>query len=217
MPATLVLARTTRIRSRPVSTSDLLKGRTPAPLYLLRWGDVDLVRAWSYAERAHRGQVRKYTGAPYITHPLAVCRLVRLFGGTVEMQCASILHDVLDDTNCTLRDVHNRFGTKVAMMVREVSTASDEVRGTRAVRKAHAVRRLMDASPEAKSIKLADAAHNMASIVSRAPGFATMYLPEKHAEIHALKGASLHRMEMFAKRVHKNAVLCLSSRHLVEV
>src|SRR5688572_2486484 len=59
-----------------------------------------LRRAWAIGAAAHAGQTRK-SGEPYITHPVAVARVLADQGLDVETLVASILHDTLEDTPLT--------------------------------------------------------------------------------------------------------------------
>ena len=49
------------------------------------------------AGKAHEGQFRKYSGLPYIIHPIEVATTVEAYGGTDEMIAAALLHDVVED------------------------------------------------------------------------------------------------------------------------
>ena len=55
--------------------------------------DKPLDRAIAFATLAHKGQKRKYTGTPYIDHPLEVMGIVRTVPHTTEMLMAAVLHD----------------------------------------------------------------------------------------------------------------------------
>lgn len=76
-------------------------------------------KAHMFAAGAHGGvgQKRKYTGEDYINHPVAVREIVAWHGGTVEMQIAALLHDVVEDTHVTIEMVREHFGEHVAEMV----------------------------------------------------------------------------------------------------
>lgn len=73
-------------------------------------------RAYDFAEQAHHGQLRK-SGEPYILHPLAVAEIV------VNMQMdslsiiAALLHDVVEDTTVSLKEIEQHFGQDCAMLV----------------------------------------------------------------------------------------------------
>lgn len=135
-------------------------------------------RALVFATQAHAGvgQRRKYTGEPYIVHPIEVMMLVRSVGGTEEMQAAALLHDVFEDTDTTFKAVYVAFGEPVARMVQDLT---DQESGNRANRKALACLRLHQASAEVQTIKLADLISNTSSIVQHDPKFAATYLREK--------------------------------------
>lgn len=158
---------------------------------------VDLVnRALIFATEAHGliGQVRKYTGEPYIVHPIEVMMLVRAHGGTDDMQAAALLHDVVEDTPQTLADVFNAFGGPVANLVDELTEPKRE--GNRATRKAVETERLSKISARGQTIKLADLISNTRSIVRHDPGFAKVYLREKEALLEVLTKGSPALLEI---------------------
>lgn len=82
-----------------------------------------LGRALDYAVRAHAGDLRKGTGAPYASHLLGVCALVMELGGDEEQAVAALLHDTAEDHGGEERlgDIEAEFGSEVAMMVRDLS------------------------------------------------------------------------------------------------
>ena len=64
-----------------------------------------LKKAIEFATKAHEGQVRKYTGEPYIVHPLEVAEIVKTVEHTEEMLMAAVLHDTVEDTDTTIEDI----------------------------------------------------------------------------------------------------------------
>jgi (p)ppGpp synthase/HD superfamily hydrolase len=156
--------------------------RAGAETKLERSRDVELERrAEAFATDAHAraGQVRKYTGEPYIEHPRAVVALVRSVPHDEAMLAAAWLHDTVEDTDLTVADIERMFGTDVATLVDSVTDISRPSDGNRKVRKAIDRDHLAGASPRAKTIKLADLIDNSCSIVERDPDFAKVYLAEK--------------------------------------
>jgi guanosine-3',5'-bis(diphosphate) 3'-pyrophosphohydrolase len=149
---------------------------------------MDLVnRALLFATEAHAsiGQTRKYTGEPYIVHPIEVMMLVRLAGRhTDEMLAAALLHDVVEDTPKALGEIVSEFGREVGLLVDDLT--EPEWFGNRAERKAKEARRLSQISPDAQTIKLADLISNSRTIIDRDPRFAKVYLPEKVAVLQML-------------------------------
>jgi (p)ppGpp synthase/HD superfamily hydrolase len=138
-------------------------------------------RALVFATTAHAsiGQVRKYSGEPYIVHPIEVMMLVRGVEHDETMLAAALLHDVVEDTPVTLEDVTCEFGASVASHVFWLTDASRPEDGNRAARKAIDRAHIAMASAAAQTIKLADLISNSRSIVERDPDFAKVYLREK--------------------------------------
>lgn len=144
-------------------------------------------RAATFAARYHTGQVRKYTGEPYIHHPAAVAELVRGAIHDETMLAAAWLHDVVEDTPCTILEIHNEFGLQVAHLVEQLTDISKPKDGNRAARKAMDRLHTAGASPKAKTIKLADLIDNSRSIMEHDPDFAKVYIAEKRLLLEVLK------------------------------
>ena len=145
-------------------------------------------KAREFATRCHEsvGQVRKYTGEPYINHPAAVVDIVRSVPHSDEMIAAAWLHDTVEDTPATLHDLEAAFGVGIAALVEmltDVSRPSDGNRGTRKeIDRAHTAQ----ASPDAQTIKLADLIDNSYSIIERDRKFSKVYLAEKQELLKVL-------------------------------
>lgn len=140
-----------------------------------------------FAERLHRGQVRKYTGDPYIVHPRAVRALVEQVPHTQAMLDAAVLHDTVEDTTATLDDILRGFGGEVMALVSDLTDVSKPEDGNRAVRKEIDRQHTAQASAQSKTIKLADLIDNTHSIVLHDPNFAQVYLKEKALLLEVLK------------------------------
>lgn len=177
-----------------------IAGDDPPTLPRTTWTILD---ALSYARSAHAqvvnpdgslGQKRKYTGEPYITHPIAVAGIVAAVEGhTREMLAAAFLHDTVEDTRdnpeetrITVGKLAQRFGPTVADYVDWLSDLSTPADGNRAARKTAERERLARAPAAAQTIKLADLIHNTQSIVAHDPSFARLYLEEKLALLEVL-------------------------------
>ncbi len=81
--------------------------------------DVDTAKAWAY--RLHAGQVDK-AGLPYVTHPERVAGRMN----TSEEQVVGWLHDTVEDTGLTLREIENQFGSETAAAVDAISRRRGE-------------------------------------------------------------------------------------------
>lgn len=146
-------------------------------------------RAWRLAEQAHRGQVRKYTGEPYIEHPRAVARIIAETPHTTAMICAAYLHDTIEDTDVTFEDIAYYVSFEVAVMVMWLT--SPKSKETRKVRKAVDAERLSRAPADVQSIKVADLTDNTKSITAHDKKFAAVYLVEKEALLDVLLESNL--------------------------
>lgn len=149
----------------------------------------DVEKAKKFADAAHEavGQKRKYTGDPYIVHPVAVMNLVASVNHTKVMLMAALLHDTVEDTLVTLKDVEAEFGSEVCELVGWLTDVSQKEDGNRAVRKAIDRAHVAMAPAAAKTIKLADLINNSECIVANDPKFAAVYMPEKAALLEVLK------------------------------
>ncbi len=156
-----------------------------------------LERAFEVAEEAHRGQTRK-SGEAYITHPLAVTKILADLGIGVTSLAAALLHDTVEDTPYTLDSLTRDFGNEVAMLVDGV-TKLDKVKfGDNA--QAETVRKMVVAMSKdirVLVIKLADRLHN-----ARTWGFVD---PEK-----ARKKAQ-ETIEIYAPLAHRLGISAIKS------
>ncbi|WP_373886087.1 RelA/SpoT family protein [Campylobacter hyointestinalis] len=76
-----------------------------------------LLKAVDYCVRLHDGQFRK-SGEPYAIHPILVCSFVAHMGADESMLIASLLHDVVEDTECSEDEIKFEFGQEVMNLVR---------------------------------------------------------------------------------------------------
>ena len=117
------------------------------------------------------GDQRRPTGAPYLEHLLEALEvLVRGAGVTdADVLCAAVLHDVVEDTPCTLEQVSAAFGPQVAELVGWVTIPAPGPGETKPEVKQAYLRRLRDAPPRARLVKLADRASNVQTLRNLAP------------------------------------------------
>jgi guanosine-3',5'-bis(diphosphate) 3'-pyrophosphohydrolase len=127
--------------------------------------------AFDFAERAHHGQTR-VTGEPYITHPLASAQVLADIGIDPVAVTAAILHDVPEDTDFTLEDIEEEFGTEVAQLVDGVTKLSKFSTHTHEEQQAENIRKMFLAMADdirVVLIKLADRLHNMRTLYALPP------------------------------------------------
>jgi len=132
---------------------------------------VDLItKAFHFARQAHRG-VRRLSGEPYIMHPIAVAQIVcsEIGLGSTSI-CAALLHDVVEDTDYTVEDLENIFGSKIAMIVDGLTKISGGIFGEQASAQAENFKKLLLTMSEdirVILIKIADRLHNMRTLDSQ--------------------------------------------------
>src|SRR5690606_5874624 len=95
---------------------DYVRELEEAAGYLPREQRLELRRAWALGAKAHEGQFRK-SGEPYITHPVAVARVLAEQKLDLETLIAAILHDTIEDTPLTREQLAAEFGETVAELV----------------------------------------------------------------------------------------------------
>lgn len=145
-------------------------------------------RAALFAEQAHRGQVRKYTGEPYINHPAEVAKIVStLIRSTDEMIAAAWLHDVVEDTETSLAEIDHLFGAHVAFLVDGLTDVSKPSHGNRAARKELDRIHLAAGTHEIHTIKLADLISNSSTIARYDSNFAKVYFEEKRQLLNVMQ------------------------------
>src|SRR4051794_27195355 len=120
-------------------------------------------KALQTASKSHEGQYRKNTDIPYITHPVAVGMMLLKAGYSEEIVAAGILHDTVEDTPLTLKDLKKEFGANIAEMV-EGSSEPDKSLPWKN-RKEHTIEFLKTASEEIRAVVCADKLHNIRSII----------------------------------------------------
>jgi guanosine-3',5'-bis(diphosphate) 3'-pyrophosphohydrolase len=141
------------------------------------------------ADRAHGQQVRKYTGERYIVHPVRVMEMVREFKDDTDVLAAALLHDVLEDTPVTVKEMEEALlpvmdadqVNKVIQIVVELTdifVKADYPRLNRRSRKEKETRRLATVSCNAQSIKYADIIDNVTDIVKQDAAFAKVFVQE---------------------------------------
>lgn len=82
--------------------------------------------AYEFAREAHEGQKRKGDGSPYIAHPTQLARLLHRAGhDDEELLAAAFLHDTVEDTDTTLEEIEDAFGSEVRELVEAMSEDKD--------------------------------------------------------------------------------------------
>ncbi len=123
--------------------------------------DIKLVKkAIAFAKKCHDGQMRK-SGEPYYTHPLAVAMLTADYKFQTHMIVAAILHDVVEDSNCTFTLIKKEFSPRISEIVKLLTRKHEESKLTIG----ESVKKIIDATDyDALLIKGLDRIHNLQTI-----------------------------------------------------
>ena len=132
----------------------------------------NITKAFNFARQAHKG-VRRLSGEPYIMHPIAVAQIAceEMGLGSTSI-CAALLHDVVEDTDYSVEDIENIFGSKIAMIVDGLTKISGGIFGDKASAQAENFKKLlltMSDDIRVILIKICDRLHNMRTLASQAP------------------------------------------------
>ena len=168
-----------------------------------------LEKAYHYAQKAHAGQTR-LTGEPFFTHAIEVAKIMLGHKLDVETISAALLHDTVEDTATTVKDIEQNFNKEIADMVagltkidRLENTSTDEetVENWRKmlIAVSHDMRIIL--------IKLADRMHNMQTLDALPP----QRQQEKALETLNLYAPLAQRLGMFSL---KNELEDLSFKYL---
>ncbi|MDR2156778.1 MAG: bifunctional (p)ppGpp synthetase/guanosine-3',5'-bis(diphosphate) 3'-pyrophosphohydrolase [Clostridiales Family XIII bacterium] len=129
--------------------------------------DIGLIeKAYKTAEQMHEGQLRK-SGEAYLIHPVEVAKILADLGMDESTIVAGLLHDAVEDTPYSLKDVEKDFGAEVALLVGGVTKLGSLVFESREVIQAENLRKMflaMSKDIRVLIIKLADRLHNLRTI-----------------------------------------------------
>jgi (p)ppGpp synthase/HD superfamily hydrolase len=122
-------------------------------------------QAVEFAVRYHGDQTRP-TGAPYAEHLLEALEVLVRGAGVTDpgILQAAVLHDVVEDTPCTIDDVRHQFGPRVAEMVDWVTKPEPAEGADRTAAKEAYLTRLQGAPDDAVLVKLADRVSNVQTL-----------------------------------------------------
>mgnify|MGYP001580135573 FL=1 len=149
-----LLARTARIRKM---TSDWLKKYPPKSVVL---------RAYEFAKEAHK-DIKRESGEPYLNHCLEVAAKVNEWKLGEASVAAALLHDIVEDTNYTVKDIEKYFGAEIAFLVDGLTKLDAIQFPTKSDAKIESLRKFIVSSSKDLRIiiiKLADRLHNMQTI-----------------------------------------------------
>ena len=150
-----------------------------------------LFDAFTYADQAHSGQLRK-SGEPYIIHPIAVAEIVAELELDVDSIIAALLHDCIEDTGSTHEDIAKRFGNTVAELVEGVTKLTRVQYVSKEEEQMENLRKMLMAMAKdirVILIKICDRLHNMRTM--------------EYQSAKKQKEKALETMEIYAPLAHR--------------
>ena len=160
----------------------------------------------AFADKAHGNQKRKYAAERYIEHPLRVMRICKSYGYSLPVLAAAILHDVLEDTDITpkqlkdflltvLKETDADHTLDLVIELTDVYTKHQYPVFNRGKRKSMEADRMEMISAEAQTIKYADIIDNAREITEYDPDFAPVFLRECRILIQKMKNGNTNLRE----------------------
>jgi guanosine-3',5'-bis(diphosphate) 3'-pyrophosphohydrolase len=149
--------------------------------------------AWEFAQRAHKDQVRKFTGLPYFdNHVQKVNGTLKLYTTDEATLIAALLHDVIEDCYENKWDAYNDikdlFGQEVADLVMELTSDNEEMKHKWGGSKVnYLINKMLKMSDKAFTIKLSDRFNNIADAFTASERFRTNYYRETCAIVDAME------------------------------
>ena len=131
-----------------------------------KFNEKTVISAYEFANLHHGNQCRK-SGEPYIIHPLGVAYILAELEMDEDTICAALLHDIVEDTPITNKDIANQFGKSVAEMVAGVTKLNTLSYSSAQERQVEDYRKMflaMGKDIRVILIKLADRLHNMRTL-----------------------------------------------------
>ena len=122
--------------------------------------------AYSFGKNAHEGQKRK-SGEPYFTHCIAVATILAEWGMDTNIIISGLLHDTIEDTKVTRKDIKNKYGDDIIFLVESVTNLSGIKFNSRNQQKAENFMKMFISFANdirAIIIKLADRLHNLRTV-----------------------------------------------------
>ncbi|MFP6607082.1 MAG: HD domain-containing protein [Myxococcota bacterium] len=165
-----------------------------------------LLRTLRFAADKHKNQRRKDAGAsPYINHPIAVAELLVRQGGVSDLATlqAALLHDTVEDTETSLEELIDAFGSGVSQLVAEVS---DDKELEKSQRKQLQIEHAPHLSEGAKLVKLSDKICNVEDVTREPPEGWSLerrreYLDWTEKVVAGLRGTNAALESLYDKRL----------------
>lgn len=126
-----------------------------------------LDKAIIFATKAHANTERRSKGFPYIVHPLEALSIASTMTSDPEILAAAVLHDVVEDTSITIKDIEKEFGKRVADLVAAESDNLDpeyEENESWYTKKLNGIKRILNCNRDEQIVAISDKLSNLKSM-----------------------------------------------------
>ena len=147
--------------------------------------------AVEFSTNAHKGQKRKFSNLDYVSHPIFVAELVSVLKESKNSEVliiSAILHDTVEDCNISLSEIAEKFGYKVASIVEELTSDSEEIK--KLSKRVYLSEKMICMSTYALVVKLIDRFHNLSDL-KKGSSFTSKYVSETEFVLEQLKRRKL--------------------------
>ena len=167
-----------------------------AKIYIDDEEQINIIKkAYEFAEEKHAGQFRK-SGEPYIYHPMNVALILTTVYADYETIAAGLMHDILEDCDCTDEEMREEFGSIITKLVQGVTKLSKINFSTENEYLIDYYKKIivgMSEDVRVIIIKLADRLHNMRTLWA---------LPD-----HKQKQKAHEALDIFAPIAHQKSLI----------
>ena len=126
------------------------------------------LKAFNFAEEAHRGQFRKDGVTPYLIHPVSTVQILASLHADQDILISALLHDVPEDTKHDIHEIRHEFGNEISFLVDGITKLSKvHYQNNMPEREVESLKKLFlhtAKDPRVILIKLADRLHNMRTL-----------------------------------------------------
>lgn len=150
--------------------------------------------ALQFIREKHAGQFRKFDKKPYIVHPISVAKIIKKFKGNShaidELMIAALLHDTLEDTNTTIKEIREKFGNLVSSLVKELTSEAEKI--AKLGKALYLSKKMTEELTDwGLALKLADRLQNTSDFEVADPAFVKKYVIETNKIIESLSNRKL--------------------------
>lgn len=174
-----------------------------------------LDRVCAFAASAHAAQKRKYSHEPYINHLVRVMETCRRYTGDIRVLAAAVLHDILEDTTVTEKQLAAFLQTvmetgaaghtlSLVVQLTDVFIKKNYPSMNRRARRHREAERLAMVSPEAQTIKYADILDNLNDIADGDDDFAPVFLRECRTILQRMNQGDQQLYQRVVRAVDEN-------------